>query len=132
MLNDAKFKSSLTLILETPKSNPSHSYQRPVSVCFNEHLQNNVRHKKEMNPNQLPKSHRTLIRSESLNDPLLSNETIIPIKYLSHDANNYDQQNTEKSVETSPKYCCTLEVKFVWYDKKNWVFEMILPFDRLI
>lgn len=122
MLNDAKYKSSLMLILETPKLNLSHSYQRPVSVCFNESLQNNAHNEKDMNSNQLPKSHRTLIRSESLTDPLPSNETIIPIKYLSHDENiNYNQQDTENSVETSPKYCCTLEVKFVWYGTNDFV-----------
>lgn len=116
MLNDAKYKSSVTLILETSKSYLSHS-DRPVSILFNEHTQNLYRTKEEMNSNQLSKLNRTLIRSESQCETVSPNETIIPIKYLSHDENiDYNQHDSMvSSIQSSPKYCCTLEVKFVWY-----------------
>lgn len=129
MLNHAKYKSSLTLILETPISNPSNSYQRPISDCLSEYSCDIYRNDKEMNSNGLSKMSRTLDRSESLNEPLASNETIVPIKYLSQDDDSDSDQEQQDpqgiSVDTSPKYCCTLEVKFVWYWR---TFKVLLNF----
>lgn len=59
---------------------------------------------------------RTFIRSESFTELLPINETIEPISSELKDENCFDRRNSETTPLTSPKYCCTLEVKFVWYE----------------
>lgn len=133
MLNDVKYKSSLTLTLQTPESKPQH----PIVECFDDN--DTIVHDKlckinqsndEMPPfivissNHLSNANRTYSRMESFNESSASlpstmsscsNETIIPIKYLIHDENSdCNQIEIGKIAEISPKYCCTLEVKFVW------------------
>lgn len=124
MLNDAQYKSCLTLILAPSKSNQAHE-QRPNCVDgVNDTASidmspdsNGIRSSVNMNLNQLShKMNRTFIRGESFNRSFDSNETIIPIKCLSHDESSDFEQNVVTPTETSPKYCCTLEVKFVWYE----------------
>lgn len=148
MLNNVKYKSSLTLTLQTPlKSTSQHSIQEcfngddhnddDVVVddtivrgnvcdinCFNDEMHQFI----VVNSNHLSNMSRTYNRNESFSEspsslsptvtmPSYSNETIIPIKYLIHDERtDYNNQiDMGKMAEiSSPKYCCTLEVKFVW------------------
>lgn len=133
MLNDVKYKSSLTLTLQTPKPESQHSIQK----CFDDNdtivydkLCEINRSNDEMHPimvissNHISNANRTYSRMESFNESSssspstmssCSNETIIPIKYLIHDERtDCNQIEIEKIAEISPKYCCTLEVKFVW------------------
>lgn len=133
MLNDVKYKSTLTLTLQTPKSTSQHSIQE----CFDDDtiIHNKLceinRSNDEMHPfivlnsNHLSSNmSRTYSRNESFSESLsspsamstsCSNETIIPIKYLIHDERiDSNQIDIGKIAEISPKYCCTLEVKFVW------------------
>lgn len=135
MLNDAKYKSCLTLILASPDSSIDNSVECGVNddPALNEMISENraMNSSVEMNLNQLPhKMNRTFVHSDSFNRSLDSNETIIPIKYLSKDESiDSDQMqsadtDTATVSDTSPKYCCTLEVKFVWYEEwkllKRW------------
>lgn len=124
MLNDAQYKSSLTLILAPSKSNQAHEQQLNCVDGVNDTASIDmspdsidIRSSVEMNLNQLShKMKRTFIRGESFNQSFDSNETIIPIKCLSRDESSDYEQNVVTPTETSPKYCCTLEVKFVWYE----------------
>lgn len=70
----------------------------------------------DMNLSQLSKMRRNYIRSESFTELLPINETIEPINRELNDENCFDRRDRETTSETSPKYCCTLEVKFVWYE----------------
>lgn len=112
MLNDAKYKSCLTLILTS--SNPPNEQNTDIQhESTNELIFNEIDKNSSIETNQLSfKMNRTIVHSESFNESLKTNETIIPIKY---EETNIQQQDIT-STETSPKYCCTLEVKFVWYD----------------
>lgn len=135
MLNDVKYKSSLTLTLETPKLESQNS----IAECYddvddddNTIVQSNLCEMSQttdetrsfimINSNKLSNMNRTFNRSESYNElsspsavSSCSNGTIIPIKYLIHDERtDCSQINIGKFAEISPKYCCTLEVKFVW------------------
>lgn len=126
MLNDAQYKSCLTLILAS-KSHPSHE-QRPNCIdgvndtstdMSPDH--NRISSSVEMNLSQLSqKMNRTFIRGDSFNQSFDSNETINPIKCLSRDESSDCESNIITPTETSPKYCCTLEVKFVWYECDWW------------
>lgn len=123
MVNDAKYKSCLTLILASPNTNNDNSANISVvddklknQIILNDSDINSC--SVDMNRNQLSyKMNRTFVRGESFNQSLDGNETIIPIKCASNDENNDSNQllNINAVTETSPKYCCTLEVKFVWY-----------------
>lgn len=125
MLNDAKYKSCLTLILASPNTSADSSVNIGGGVddqSVNGMIpdESAINTSVEMNLNQLSQTmNRTFVRSETFNHSLeRTNETIIPIKCLSNDENNDSNQllNIDTVVtETSPKYCCTLEVKFVWY-----------------
>lgn len=134
MLNDVKYKSSLTLQLQAPNPRSQHSIQE----CFDE--SDTIVHSKlcklngstdkmhpfiVINSNPLSNADRTYNRMESFSEsslsssppamPSCSNETIIPITYSIHnDHTDCNQNDIEKMTEISPKYCCTLEVKFVW------------------
>lgn len=135
MLNDVKYKSSLTLTLETPKSKSISAHS--IAECFDDdtHVHSNLcevnRSKDDMqrfiviNSNHLSNMNRIHSRNESFSESSAaaamttasscSNETIIPIKYLIHDERtDCNQIDIGKITEISPKYCCTLEVKFVW------------------
>lgn len=126
MLNDAQYKSCLTLILAS-KSHPSHEQRSNCIEGVNDMStdmspdHNGISSSVEMNLNQLShKMNRTFIRGESFNQSFDSNETIIPIKCLSRDESCDFESNVVTPTESSPKYCCTLEVKFVWYDSDCW------------
>ena len=134
MLNDVKYKSSLTLTLETPKP----EFQHSITECFDD---DNIVHSNlcevnrsndethsfiVINSKHLSNMGRTSIQNVSFCESSFppsaaaaasscNNETIIPIKYLIHDERtDCNQTDIEKIAEISPKYCCTLEVKFVW------------------
>lgn len=117
MLNDAKYKSCVTLILASSNSN-AHNIQNSDIEGQNESsgmISYETDKSSSNETNQLSyKMNRTFVHSESFNESLESNDTIIPIKYDKSDFQ--EQQQFSTSTKTSPKYCCTLEVKFVWYD----------------
>lgn len=134
MLNDAKYKTCLTLILTSSNSNANPlnlENSTDISIDDNDDdedktlnqiipVVNDINSSVEMN-RLSHKMNRTFVRSESFNEPLNSNETIIPIKCLSRDESIDSQQilSTETTTESNIKYCCTLEVKFVWYETKT-------------
>lgn len=130
MLNDVKYKSSLTLTLETPKLKSQHSIREFFdddmvcsSLCELKRSNHETTPSIAINSNQLPNMRRSRTYNQNetfheLSSPSASscsNETIIPIKCLMHEERtNCNQIDIEKFAEISPKYCCTLEVKFVW------------------
>lgn len=127
MLNGAKYKSCLTLLLTSPNSNSS-SEKNSTDVGATESSNEIIPEKNgnemnlEMNLSQSAhQMNQTIVRNESFNQTLDKNETIIPIKCLSHEEKCDSNQflNNDASTENSPKYCCTLEVKFVWYESKS-------------
>lgn len=48
-------------------------------------------------------------------DPLLLNETIIPIKFIADDSHSSSSPSNSIVLNSKAKYCCTLEVKFIRY-----------------
>lgn len=111
MFNDAKYKTCVTLILVG--SNPSSREQTTQ--------ENNRSSVIEMNENHLSQNvHRTFQHSDSIDASLATNERIVPIKCLSHKESS-DLDQTTDIEPTSSKYCCTLEVKFVWYG--HWMID---------
>lgn len=126
MVNDAKYKSCLTLILAAPSTSTSTGTDNSENISVDDKLKNQMIPNDsdinscsvDMNQNQLShKMNRTFVHGDSFNQSIDTNETIIPIKCASNDENNDSNQllNIDAVTETSPKYCCTLEVKFVWY-----------------
>lgn len=112
MFNDVKYSSNLTLMLAPPKS--SHS----IAQCLD--VDNSVYSDIVINSNQLSNMSRTNSRRESVCESsssspsssfssLCGNETIIPVKYLIHN----ERTDLCNQVDNG-KFCCTLEVKFVW------------------
>lgn len=133
MLNNVQYKSSLTLTLQTPKpkyqeyfdDNDNDTIVHSKLCEMNRPNDDGMRPFIVINSNHLSNANRTYSRMESFSESLslsspttmssCTNETIIPIKYLIHDeSTDCNQIDIEKIAETSPKYCCTLEVKFVW------------------
>lgn len=109
MFNDAKYKTCVTLILVSSNSATRETIAK-------EDKRGSVT---EMNENQLSQNvvNRTFEHSDSVDASLATNERIIPIKCLTHEESSDFDQTTDIE-PASPKYCCTLEVKFVWYE--NW------------
>lgn len=129
MFDDVKYKSSLTLTLQKPQSISQHSMRECIdddTIVHSELCELNELHHRPfivINSNHLPNMSWTYSRNESFSESSAppsamsscSNETIIPIKYLIHDERtDCNQIDIGQIAEISPKYCCTLEVKFVW------------------